>query len=89
MSTLFALFYVAILLLLLPSTLVLFNLLQPEQAQSNFSFRTTEPAGCTVSTETCLPNIPVGLTFDAKGTASSSSSSSGSQDVNITGGTFN
>jgi hypothetical protein len=67
-------------ILLLASPLVLFNLLQPVQAQTvPLNFRTTEPAdgadGCTRNTAT--------ITLDAKGTPSSHP-----QTVDITNGTF-
>ena len=68
-------------ILLLPTTtnpLILFNLLQPVQAQTHLSFRTTEPAeGSLCRGERAY------LTFDAQGTTSS-----GSALLSLTGGTF-
>jgi hypothetical protein len=79
-STLFA-FSVAILLLAAATTPIgLSNLLQPVQAQSNFSFRTTQPVDGVVE----CSSTGARLTFDAQG----SPSSSNPQRVDITGGTF-
>ena len=79
MSTLFVLS--AAIALLAISPLVLSNLLlQPVQAQSSFSFRTTEPAD---GNDMCTHNTAK-LTFDAQGTPSSSHP----QYVDITSGTF-
>jgi hypothetical protein len=80
MSTLFALSAAAAVILLSASPVVLFNLLQPVQAQSNFSFRTTPPADGVVE----CSRTSATLTFDAQGTPSSSNP----QRVDITGGTF-
>jgi hypothetical protein len=66
--------------MLLSTPLLLFNLLQPVQAQSSFSFRTTEPASGVVQ----CSSTSATLTFDAQGTPSSSNP----QRVDITGGTF-
>ena len=79
--TLFA-FSAAILLLLAANIpLTLSNLLlQPVQAQSSFSFRTTQPADGVVE----CSSTGATLTFDAQG----SPSSSNPQRVDITGGTF-
>ena len=66
-------------MLLLASTLVLFNVI-PVHAQTPMSFRTTEPAD---GTDTCTRNTAK-LTFDAQGTPSSSHP----QYVDITSGTF-
>jgi hypothetical protein len=67
--------------LLLSSPLVLFNLLlQPVQAQSSVTFRTTEPSR---GNDVCTSNTAM-ITFDAHGTPSSSNP----QFVDITGGTF-
>jgi hypothetical protein len=81
-STLFA-FSVAILLLAAAAATTpigLSNLLQPVQAQSNFSFRTTQPVDGVVE----CSSTGARLTFDAQG----SPSSSNPQRVDITGGTF-
>ena len=79
-STLFA-FSGAILLLAAATTPIgLSNLLQPVQAQSNFSFRTTQPVDGVVE----CSSTGARLTFDAQG----SPSSSNPQRVDITGGTF-
>ena len=77
-STLFALS--AAVVLLSASPLILFNHLQPVQAQSNFSFRTTQAADGVVE----CSSTGARLTFDAQG----SPSSSNPQRVDITGGTF-
>ncbi|HJU35089.1 MAG TPA: hypothetical protein VJ695_08200 [Nitrososphaera sp.] len=77
-STLFAL--PAAVVLLSSSPLILFNLLQPVQAQSNFSFRTTQPVDGVVE----CSSTGARLTFDAQG----SPSASNPQRVDITGGTF-
>ncbi len=72
----------AAILLLTTTTipLLLSNLLQPVQAQSNFSFRTTPPVDGVVE----CSSTGARLTFDAQGTPSSSNP----QRVDITGGTF-
>jgi hypothetical protein len=62
--------------LLLSSPMLFFNVLQPAQAQTPMTFRTTQPANGTNFDET--------LTFDAHGTASSSDP----QSAKITNGTF-
>jgi hypothetical protein len=72
-------FSAAILMLLLASPLVLFNVI-PVHAQTPMSFRTTEPAD---GTDTCTGNTAK-LTFDAQGTPSSSHPTY----VDITSGTF-
>lgn len=77
-STLFALS--AAVVLLSASPLILFNHLQPVQAQSSLSFRTTQPADGVVE----CSSTGATLTFDAQGTPSSSNP----QRVDITGGTF-
>jgi hypothetical protein len=77
-STLFALS--AAVVLLSASPLIFFNHLQPVQAQSNFSFRTTQAADGVVE----CSSTGARLTFDAQG----SPSSSNPQRVEITGGTF-
>jgi len=80
MLTLFA-FSAAVLLLVAATSLIpLSNLLQPVQAQSSLSFRTTEPVD---GEDTCTRNTAT-LTFDAQGTPSSSHP----QYVDITSGTF-
>jgi len=63
------------------SPLLLSHFLQPVQAQSSFSFRTTGPASG--SDPDCLASDAT-LTFDAQGTPSSSSP----QRLDITSGTF-
>jgi hypothetical protein len=80
-STLIAL-STAIALLAMTSLPPLSNfLLQPAQAQSSLSFRTTEPAGGELSG---CSDVEAILKFDAQGTPSSSDP----QSVDITGGTF-
>jgi hypothetical protein len=76
--TLFALSAAVVLLSAIP--LILFNLLQPVQAQTSMTFRTTKPA----ITEDPNTGQEFTLTFDAKGTTSSSDPQSGS----ISDGTF-
>jgi len=67
--------------MLLSSPLILFNLLQPVQAQTTpNTFRTAEPSR---GSDTCTRNTAT-LTFDAQGTPSSSHP----QYVDITSGTF-
>jgi len=78
MSTLFALS--AAVILLSASPLLLSNLLQSVQAQSNFSFRTTPPVDGIVE----CSSTSATLTFDAQGTPSSSNP----QRMDLTGGTF-
>jgi hypothetical protein len=73
-------FSAAVLLLAATSLIPLSNLLQPVQAQSSFSFRTTQPASGIVE----CSNTGAKLTFDAQGAPSSSNP----QRVDITGGTF-
>ena len=74
-------FSAAVLLLLAATSLIpLSNLLQPVQAQSSFSFRTTQPASGVVE----CSDTGAKLTFDAQGAPSSSNP----QRVDITGGTF-
>jgi hypothetical protein len=81
MLTLSAFSAAVLLLLAAASSLIpLSNLLQPVQAQSSLSFRTTEPAD---GSDTCTRNTAT-LTFDAQGTPSSSHP----QYVDITSGTF-
>ena len=72
-------FSAAILLLAATGPLLLFNVI-PVQAQSNFSFRTTQPADGFVQ----CSSTSATLTFDAQGTPSSTNP----QRVDITGGTF-
>jgi hypothetical protein len=72
-------FALSAILMLLSSTLLLFNL-PTVQAQSTLSFRTTEPASGFVQ----CSSTSATLTFDAHGTPSSSNP----QRVDITGGTF-
>jgi hypothetical protein len=74
-------FSAAVLLLLAATSLIpLSNLVQPVQAQSSFSFRTTQPASGIVE----CSSTGAKLTFDAQGAPSSSNP----QRVDITGGTF-
>jgi hypothetical protein len=77
-STLFALS--AAVVLLSASPLTLSNLLQPVQAQSSVSFRTTQPIAGVVE----CSSTGARLTFDAQGTPSSSNP----QRVDIAGGSF-
>lgn len=79
-STLPAFSGAILLLLAATNPLLLFNLLPPVQAQSSFSFRTTQPADGVVE----CSSTGATLTFDAQGTPSSSNP----QRVDITGGTF-
>ncbi len=76
----------AIALLLLASPMLFSNilLLQPAQAQSSLSFRTTEPAEGSFECPSTGASTEATLTFDAQG----SPSSSNPQRVDITNGTF-
>jgi hypothetical protein len=79
-STLLVFSAATLMLLLASPVLPLSNLLlQPAQAQSSLSFRTTEPADGSLCTRERAT-----LTFDAQGTPSSSNP----QHVDITSGTF-
>ena len=77
MLTLSAFSAAVLLLLTTTSPLLLFNVI-PVQAQSSFSFRTTEPANGVIQ----CSRTAATLTFDAQGTPSNP------QCVDITGGTF-
>ncbi len=79
-STLSAFSGAILLLLAATNPLLLSNLLQPVQAQTTMSFRTTQPADGVVE----CSSTGATLTFDAQGTPSSSNP----QRVDITGGTF-
>jgi hypothetical protein len=78
-STLLILLSATILMLLATSPLLLFTPV-PAQAQSSFSFRTTQPANGAV----LCSSTAARLTFDAQGMPSSSNP----QHVDVTGGTF-
>ena len=79
MSTLLVLSAIAVLLTTIPP--VLSNFLQPVQAQTSLSFRTTNPASG--SDPNCISG-DAALTFHARGTTTSSNP----QRVDITSGTF-